>query len=55
MLYAAGADGGTAYLMYSWMDRGNNVTLYFYYPAGDDSCIDSANRIMNSITFDAGH
>ena len=55
MLYATGADGGTAYLMYSWMDRGNNVTLYFYYPAGDDSCIDSANRIMNSISFDAGH
>lgn len=55
MLYAAGNDGGTAYLMYSWMDRGNNVTLYFYYPAGDDSCITSANRIINSISFDAGH
>ena len=55
MLYAAGADGGTAYLMYSWMDRGNNVTLWFYYPAGDDSCLDSANRIMRSISFDAGH
>jgi hypothetical protein len=55
MIYATGADGETAYLMYSWMDRGNNVTLYFYYPAGDDSCLDSANRIMNSISFDAGH
>ena len=55
MLYATGVDGDTAYLMYSWMDRGNNVTLYFYYPAGDDSCVDSANRIMNSISFDAGH
>ena len=55
MLYAAGTDGGTAYLMYSWMDRGNNVTLYFYYPAGDSSCVDSANRIMRSISFDAGH
>ena len=55
MLYAAGTDRGTAYLMYSWMDRGNNVTIYFYYPAGDSSCVDSANRIMNSISFDAGH
>ncbi len=55
MLYATGADGSTAYLMYSWMDRGNNVTLYFYYPEGDDSCLSSANRIMNSIAFDAGH
>jgi len=55
MLYATGAEGGTAYLMYSWMDRGNNVTLYFYYPAGDVSCVDTATRIMNSISFDAGH
>ena len=55
MLYAKGTDGGTSYLMYSWMDRGNNVTLYFYYPAGDSSCVDSANRIMKSISFDAGH
>ena len=55
MLYATGTEGGTAYLMYSWMDRGNNVTLYFYYPEGDSSCVDSANRIMNSISFDAGH
>ena len=55
MLYATGVEGGTAYLMYSWMDRGNNVTLYFYYPAGDSSCIDTADRIMRSISFDAGH
>ena len=55
MLYAAGAEGGTAYLMYSWMDRGNNVTLYFYYPEGDASCLDTANRVINSISFDAGH
>ena len=55
MLYATGTEGGADYLMYSWMDRGNNVTLYFYYPAGDASCIDTANRIMNSISFDAGH
>lgn len=55
MLYATGVEGSTAYLMYSWMDRGNNVTLYFYYPAGDSSCIDTADRIMSSISFDAGH
>ena len=55
MLYATGAEGGTAYLMYSWMGRGNNVTLDFYYPDGDSSCIDTAGRIISSISFDAGH
>ena len=55
MLCAAGADASGAYTMYSWMDRGNNVTLWFYYPAGDRSCTDTIEKIMNSISFDAGH
>ena len=55
MLYAAGSDGGDDYLMYSWMDRGNNVTLYFYYTAGDTSARASAEQIMSTIAFDAGH
>ena len=55
MLYASGTDASGAWLMYSWMDRGNNVTLYFYYPAGDSACADTAESIMNSIAFDAGH
>ena len=55
MLYAAGMDPSGAYLMYSWMDRGNNVTIYFYYPADDASCPGTVSSIMSSIAFDAGH
>jgi len=55
MLYAAGTDSGGAYVMYSWMDRGNNVTLYFYYKEGDSSARDWVGKIMRTISFDAGH
>lgn len=55
MLYALGTDSGGSYAMYSWMDRGNNVTLYFYYPAGDASRLKAIRKIMDSISFDAGH
>ena len=55
MLYAAGADLNGSYFMYSWMDRGNNVTLYFYYPEGDRSSRETIENIMSSIQFDAGH
>ena len=55
MLYAAGADPSGAYIMYSWMDRGNNVSIYFYYPADDASCPGTIAEIIGSITFDAGH
>lgn len=55
MLYASGADSTGAYMMYSWMDRGNNVTLYFYFPEGDKDAASTVESIMRSITFDAGH
>ncbi len=55
MLYAAGSDLNGNYFMYSWMDRGNNVTLYFYYPEGDRSARETIENIMASILFDAGH
>lgn len=55
MVYGAGSDSTGSYLMYSWMDRGNNVTLYFYYAPGDDSARSAVDRIIHSIAFDAGH
>ena len=54
MLCAIGSDASGAYTMYSWMDRGNNVTLYFCYPAGSDFS-GTIDKIMSSIVFDAGH
>ena len=55
MLFASGVDSGGAYRMFSWMDRGNNVTLYFYFPEGDSSAPGIIEGIMSSISFDAGH
>ncbi len=55
MLYASGVDALGAYRLYSWMDRGNNVTLYFYYKEGDASAPGIINDIMGTISFDAGH
>lgn len=55
MVYGAGSDASGSYLLYSWMDRGNNVTLYFYYPSGDASSLSQVDRIIHSISFDAGH
>ncbi len=42
-------------ISYSWMDRGNSVTLEFSYPPGDSSSLDAAKSIVRSIRFDAGH
>ena len=40
---------------YTWMDRGNSVTLEFNYSASDESVQNTVNSIINSIRFDAGH
>ena len=42
-------------ILYSWMDRGNNVTIYFIFTANDPSVLNTVDEIMSSITFDAGH
>ena len=42
-------------ISYTWMDRGNSVTMEFIYPAGDSSALDTAKSIIKSIRFDAGH
>ena len=55
MIYASGVDAGGAYRLYSWMDRGNNVALYFYFAEGDVSAPAVIDEIMGTISFDAGH
>lgn len=55
MIYASGVDADGAYRLYSWMDRGNNVALYFYFMEGDASAPDLIEDIMGTISFDAGH
>lgn len=55
MIYALTQYGSDITIMYSWMDRGNNVTLYFQYSAENSSVRSTVKSIMNSISFDAGH
>ena len=51
MLYAR----TDTYIMYSWMDRGNNVSLYFNYSLDDASVQSTVDSIIRSVSFDAGH
>ena len=55
MLYARTEDASDICIMYTWMDRGNNVTIYFSYSADEPSVLKTVNSIMSSISFDAGH
>ena len=48
-------DGSDISVMYTWMDRGNNVSLYFYYAADDPTVQEYVDSIMNSISFDIGY
>ena len=55
MLYARSEEFGNVRIDYTWMDRGNSVTLEFTYAAEEDSVQKTVDQIINSITFDAGH
>ena len=55
MIYSLTQYGSDITIMYSWMDRGNNVTLYFQYSSENSSVRSTVKSIMNSISFDAGH
>ena len=55
MLYTRAEDSSEISICYSWMDRGNNVTLYFFYSASDPSVQKTVDSIISSIAFDAGH
>jgi len=56
MNYVRTEENGSICITYTWMDRGNQVTMEFSYDADDESAVQRArNSIINSISFDAGH
>ena len=55
MMYTRTEEEGNVCITYTWMDRGNSVTLEFNYSASDESVQNTVNSIINSIRFDAGH
>ena len=55
MLYARTEEYGDVIISYTWMDRGNSVTLEFTYSAEETSVQKTVTSIINSIQFDAGH
>ena len=55
MYYTRAEEYGNVVITYTWMDRGNSVSMEFTYSADDSSVIDTVNSIINSIRFDAGH
>lgn len=55
MQYVRTEDSGGIVASYTWMDRGNSVTLEFTWSASESSVADTVKSILNSISFDAGH
>ena len=57
MLYARTEEdwSGQVRITYTWMDRGNNVSLEFTYSQDEPEVLKTVNDIIGSITFDAGH
>ena len=55
MMYSRTEEYGDIRISYTWMDRGNSVTMDFTYSADDTSVLDTVHSIINSIRFDAGH
>ena len=55
MLYTRIEEFGQVRISYTWMDRGNSVSMEFTYSEDEPSVENTVNSIINSITFDAGH
>ena len=55
MLYTRIEEYGQVRISYTWMDRGNSVSMEFTYSEDEPSVENTVNSIINSITFDAGH
>ncbi|MCR5567344.1 MAG: hypothetical protein K6F61_10870 [Clostridiales bacterium] len=55
MFYTRSEDASGICITYTWMDRGNSVTMEFSYSADDPSVENTVKSIINSIRFDAGH
>lgn len=55
MDYVRTDEGGETVITYTWLDRGNMVTLEFRFAQGDSTALNTASSVINSIRFDAGH
>ena len=55
MLYTRTEDGDDVIISYTWMDRGNEVSLEFTYAAEDTSVENTVSSIIHSISFDVGN
>ena len=55
MLYTRSETPGNISITYTWMDRGNSVTMEFSWFPDDPSVENTVKSIINSIRFDAGH
>ena len=56
MLYTRTEDFGSICISYTWMDRGNCVSMEFSYAADDESSVQrSIKSIINSVSFDVGN
>ena len=55
MFYTRSVDPSGICVTYTWMDRGNCVSMEFSWSADDPSVQSTVNSIINSIRFDAGH
>ena len=48
MLYSRTEEYGDVIISYTWMDRGNSVTMEFTYSAEESSVLKTVNSIINS-------
>ena len=55
MDYIRTDEGGETVITYTWLDRGNMVTMEFRFAQGDSTALNTANSVISSIRFDAGH
>lgn len=56
MLYTRTEEYGSITIAYTWMDRGNCVTMEFTYDSDDESSVQrSIKSIINSVSFDVGN
>ena len=55
MFWTRTEEYGMVTVTYTWMDRGNSVTLEFSWEASETSVQKTVDSIINSVRFDSGH
>ena len=55
MFRARTEEYGMITVTYTWMDRGNSVTLEFSWDASESGVQKTVDSIINSVRFDSGH